>query len=173
MIIIIEGMDNCGKSTLIKKLSSEDKNPKKLCFNSTSPPKGVESDWAIYNNFAVFGKSMDLSEDGWNIYMDRAHLGETVYAPLYRDMDPSWVWKMERELELNEECVLIVMVCDKTHAEEHNDGNNISDDHHDEERKLFENSYRTSSIENKLLVDVSDKGFEESQKEIEEWLETV
>lgn len=160
-VIIIEGQDNCGKSTLIRNLIKNNKNPKRIVCSSVSPPAGVNaSEWAFMHYSFSLDNAIKLSREGWDVYFDRAHLGEAVYGPLYRETPGDWVFNMESGLNLdnNDDVSLIVLIGTDGHLSKFDDGLSLSTDFFEEERKLFRKAYENSLIKHKDIW-VLDKSY--------------
>ena len=72
MIIILEGPDGSGKTTLANTLAKQTKYPVKHCVQ----PKPGES--------GMFGMYLDLIKSNKNLIMDRSWYSEMVYGPVMR-----------------------------------------------------------------------------------------
>lgn len=86
--LIFEGLDNCLKTTLIEKLLKMPLNPGSFqILKYTAPPRGVLSreDWQ-YETFLNMFKALDFfNKENINSILDRAHIGDFVYGPKYRN----------------------------------------------------------------------------------------
>jgi thymidylate kinase len=157
-IYVIEGMDNCGKTSVINHLIKNDPEPRRLVLHSSTPPKGVDAlEWSMEHYQNIMDVALSLSDDGWSIYMDRAHLGECVYGPIYRNTNGDWVFDLEEDLCYSgddEEIYLIVLVGTDKHCKEYDDGLNISSDKFSIERDLFKKAFNNSTIKKKILIEM-------------------
>lgn len=73
MIIVIEGENKCGKTTLSKYIVEK----YGFKYTKVSQP-GPDGPYKEYTNILAFIKH------GENVVIDRFHLGEEVYGPIYR-----------------------------------------------------------------------------------------
>lgn len=86
MVYIFEGMDNCLKDTLIQ-LFRSNLSPQTQVLKYSSPPKGVlnPEQWQKAHFTDMFDLLKTNLEGGSrNLILNRAHLGEYVYSPIYR-----------------------------------------------------------------------------------------
>ena len=159
MKIIIEGLDRCGKSTLIENIIKHYKKPfMKLHFYG--PPfkdksKDIQFDKELYGSLLNAFNLFD------NVIADRSHLGALVYSPLYRGHDGSHVLDIGSDFP---ECtILITLIDNATNLLLRDDGLSFSTDldKKNKEIQLFIDAHKTSSIKNKLIIDVSDKDIQE------------
>ena len=84
-LLIVEGQDNCGKSTLISNFKKIHTNPKCITIVTGSPPINVNEEWNYDYYSEVFNAIIILLQDGYDIILDRFHIGETAYGPIYRN----------------------------------------------------------------------------------------
>jgi len=161
MIYIIEGMDNCGKSTLIDRLVNKNQNPHRMIVHSVKPPKCQDVEqWSLLHYLGCMREFMELSSRGWDIYLDRSYLGDAVYGPLYRSTDASWVFDLEKKLKLDEfDISLLVLVGEVSGLVKRDDGLSLSLENLDKERKLFTDVFNKSTICEKTLINVDLDGF--------------
>lgn len=163
MIIIVEGQDRCGKSTLVKQLRHYYiKNPKTIVHHSSAPPT-VENcfQWEVEHYTNLFQLSKTLNTEGWDIIFDRFHLGAAVYGKLYRDVDSNEIFKMDHRLMV-EDCVLIVLVDEAKGILSREDGDSLESTAHeyDVTKKEFIYAYASSSCKHKILLNISAIGFD-------------
>lgn len=80
MILIVDGMDRCGKSTLVNSFGTS-------VYSHTKPPKSAQNDFAGWerNHYEVFSKYYDLlSKGGSKVVVDRFVSSVFVYGPRFR-----------------------------------------------------------------------------------------
>jgi len=161
MIYIIEGMDNCGKSTLIERLVNKNQNPHRMIVHSVKPPKCQDVErWSLLHYLECMSEFMELSRRGWDIYLDRSYLGDAVYGPLYRSTGASWVFDLEKKLKLDEfDISLLVLVGEVSGLVQRDDGLSLSLENLNKERKLFTDGFDKSTIREKTLINVDLDGF--------------
>lgn len=171
MLLIIEGLDRCGKSTLIKNLRKHYfTSPKTMAFHSSAPPTDTEDPqfWETQHYNHMFGQSFYLAgEEGYDIIADRLHLGASVYGKKYRNSDDTDIFALEEYwVNFNEnhpykaDVGLIVLVDDPCALMKRDDGDSNEKSLKDfsETKGLFEEAYVKSSIPNKLQINVSHIG---------------
>lgn len=161
MILIIEGMDNCGKSTLIKQIRKYIlKSPETLSMHCATPPDGCNSGWSQEHYSKILELSRRLSDTGWDIILDRSHLGEDVYGPIYRNEEADYVYDLE-EAELHGADVkLIVLLDSPENALSREDGDSYSTKVKDVQRihDRFLAVFDKTTISGKMLYHISDEG---------------
>jgi len=165
MILIIEGMDRCGKSTLIDQLRKRYfiNNTRVLVHHSSSPPK-VENpnEWEIqhYRHMLDASYMLNYSHD-FDVIFDRFHLGAIVYGKKYRNADPEDIYSIENMyIYPNDEIALVLLTDWTSNIMERDDGNSIeySPSEFDETRIAFEEAFKRSIIPNKLHINIHENG---------------
>lgn len=163
-VIIIEGPDNCGKDTLIERLSKNYKNPVVI---HCSQPTGDNLtkfyfDGLIYKTLdCYYNNNVDA------IIHNRSMYGEYVYGQKYRNENLDSIKSMLYNLEVGQlktfifkwDLFFILLTSDSVKLlSDHDDGLSISSKSEDikEEIKLFEEVFSSSLIENKKRVLVND-----------------
>lgn len=160
--IVVEGMDRCGKDTLIKGLRKLIQNPRILDHHSTSPPKGVDAlEWSRIYYWSILYLSRALQVLGWDVIANRCHIGETVYGPIYRQTDPEFIWEQEKDYLDLDNTWLIVVVDNGLSLMRRDDGlsNESSITEFNQVRDAFTSSFHKSAIKNKILINISDDGW--------------
>lgn len=172
-VIICEGLDRCGKSTQIAKL--QDYFKEKGVESSVMHYAGVDvNDFGPFTNPAKEIASRTRYDDMLNIaerhvdsthvlIFDRAHLGEYVYAPLYRNYDGEYVFELEKKFpNLTEKAFLFVFTDAAEHLISRDDGLSLTTDLEKkrEEIKRFEKAFIFSNIKHKFHIDISNKSID-------------
>lgn len=161
MIIILEGMDNTGKSTLANQLREVFTDT--VMVHSTKPPLSVKTpfDWEMryYFNTAVM-----FSENPLNTILDRFHLGTYVYGKRYRNYTDDEVTQLfdltEGALLSGDQPVYLFTLIDTgSNLVSRDDGLSFEQTapDYDITREAFIKAHDKSSL-NKLLIDVSANG---------------
>lgn len=162
-LIILEGLDRVGKTTLIKELRKTISNPKVMSLSSASPPKCVdEPGWTPTHYWALMMEVSDLVSEGWTIIMDRFHIGETVYGPIYRNSETDYIWQYEETLLAHDKDVWLITLVDNGESIiARDDGGSHEKDAeaYDRTRMAFEASHAKSKIANKLLINITNNGW--------------
>lgn len=185
---LIDGIDRLGKSSLIQRILQVygyhlviHYDKPQLLENELgsamdikeADPKELDPDFAKIQHLSKEDIARRLYQEQANqgmfellgtetsIIFDRTHLGEMVYAPLYRKYDGSYVYQMEKELietkpyTAHEDIRLILLTSSNTEMLQ-DDGLSFDPKKKDEEQKLFIDAFNRSQLTNKVIVDVHD-----------------
>lgn len=180
MILIIEGMDRCGKSTLISNLRKNHfANSKLIVHHSSAPPKCVADSnaWEVdhYTNLSNTFHKLSAN-DGYDIICDRFHLGAMVYGMRYRGLKPYTIFEVDRDIISKGEEQKIGLILLTDYAEnimQRNDGESIETTvkEFNDTRIEFMNFFNYSLIENKLHINITENGgFENTLPKVMEFL---
>ena len=159
--IIIEGPDRTGKDTQIDLIRKNFTcRPFQLLHYRTPPKSFIEFN---YQQKIFHGMFELISLNKCNFILNRSHLGEHVYASLYRFYDPSYIWYFESVYEklyhYNDRTLLVLLVDSPENLLFREDGNSHSTqiDNKRKELKLFEEAYIMSTIKNKIMINIENK----------------
>jgi len=167
MVYIFEGMDNCLKDTLIQ-LFRSNLSPQTQVLKYSSPPKAVlnPEQWQKAHLTDMFELlKTNLEGSSRNLILNRAHLGEYVYSPIYRGYEGGWIFDLEkaflRDSTFDKETLKLFVFYDSDNLKLNlrEDGNSLSDnkdENLDQERTRFLEAFEKSSIANKQLFNLSD-----------------
>lgn len=182
-IIIIEGMDNCGKDTLIQHIqsmfngsimihssspASKDNTYAALEVKATQQNIFEKIEFIIKSdaNKVVMGNEM---YDCWPIILNRSMYGELIYGPKYRHAGYDFVLDYVRDIELKLESLrlndndvyYIQLVTDSVDfIQKNDDGKSLSKNDTEalqDEIDMYNMLYKTVGLSNKLLVTVNIK----------------
>ena len=180
MILIIEGMDRCGKSTLVEQLRKRYfPNPKTIVHHSSSPPKvGNPNLWEITHYSSLLDHSFQLSIDhDFDIIFDRFHLGAIVYGQKYRNANPQDIYGVENMFIGPNDDIALVLLTDWTHNimdRDDNDSLESSPSEFDETRIAFEEAFSRSIIPHKLHINIHENGgFKNTHPTVTQFLDGV
>lgn len=182
MILIVEGPDNVGKSTLIKNIRKHIlTSPHTIAIHSSSTPNGEDSiKWPFYHYCAILDLADALSfAQHWNVILDRSHLGEYVYGSIYRgisDKDLQYLFEIEDIIKYSGDTYLILLTDEPENLLEREDGDSLSANIEDITNVTgrFLEAYNKSSIENKLHYNLStDGGFDNLFPTVKEFLKNA
>lgn len=177
---LIEGLDRLGKSTLIDgilnargfhqvihyekpKLLDVYMDPRVVHHKFLVKPDEKEAAWKQraleeyqYDSFhAMFA----MIQSGAHLIMDRAHLGEMVYAPLYRKYNGDYVLSLEEEYHVNTcyHAKLILLTEDFSKSKHfQDDGQSLGPESaRAKEQELFINAFERSKFRYKQIVNVT------------------
>lgn len=183
MILIIEGMDRCGKTTLISNLRKNYFiNPKTIVHHSSAPPKVVadSNSWEVdhYRDLSYVFHHLS-SREGYDIICDRFHLGAIVYGMKYRGLDPYTIYKVDAENIAggNEKNIAMVLLTDNVDSVmSRDDGESLESSRAEFESTCaeFVRVFGYSVIPHKLHINITDNGgFENTLPTVVNFLENV
>jgi len=118
--------------------------------------KHVQHSTEMYSGlFRMIGA---LRPEGISVIFNRSHLGESIYAPLYRGYSGDFVFNIEakhRDL-IQADLYLITLVNDPDRILSRDDGKSLYKTREDVQADIdgFVRAHRKSLIKNKLLLDV-------------------
>ena len=163
MNIIVEGCDCTGKDTQIKFIETEFERLKKAVHifhysNITlDSNKNIENASKIrYREmFNLLNKSDDL-----NVFiMNRSHLGEAVYSPIYRGYSGDYVFDYEKDFMIKEhqntKLILLIddpeKIIERDKARGDNNSFSLDIDKKKTEIVLFERAFDKSFLDKKMI----------------------
>jgi thymidylate kinase len=175
---MIEGLDRLGKDTLIGGIQHRRgyhqvlhfSKPVQLeCYTPAEAGDPIESKREALFRYqeASFRTMFSLMRDATysHIICNRAHLGENVYAPMYRGYDGSYVFGLERSFRMDQvqNLRLILLTEDFDIAEELcsgivDDGESFDFTKRRQEQELFLAAFDNSIIRDKRIICVTDRG---------------
>lgn len=94
MLLILEGLDKCGKTTFANKFAK-----KARIIHSTKYDDSVK----------VLAQAVRMSQNGKLVILDRSFLSEMCYGPVYRNenkIKPAHIMKITKLLKLTDYCIL-------------------------------------------------------------------
>lgn len=163
MRIIIEGIDRCGKSTLINNILKH-YGPHPI-IHCSSPPKGIENPGKYQEVF--FDKCFKiLDEKASDVIFDRCHLGEYIYGPLYRKTDPNFIFDIESFHQIACEDTRLVLLYTDDFSIMKDDGLSFNYNARDKEHDLFLEAFQKSKIKNKYMLKVNERNQYRNEIEI-------
>jgi thymidylate kinase len=177
-LILLEGGDRLGKSSLIEGLCKYFNFDNVIIRHFGKPPEGLSPKEVLDYQFKCFNNEAQLVHEikrlfhytKYSYYNDiiiwnRAHLGEYVYSQMFRNGDPKELkekllfWEKFNLNYKNEpyfQVYLITLIADPEFFLSREDGNSFSKclEEKTKELELFKEAHNFSVIENKLLVKV-------------------
>lgn len=178
MLLIIEGMDRCGKSYLVEHLRKRFfTSPNIIVHHSSSPPKVEDPNgWELRHYTSLFQTSQMLVDDYfYHVIFDRFHLGAAVYGAKYRNANPSDIYELDRDwLSGYGNAALILLTDNPEVIASRDDGESLesSVDEYAETAAAFIEAYKMSSCVDKLHINVTDNGgFKNTIPTVEKFLE--
>lgn len=173
--IIIEGIDRLGKDTLIQGLKNKlgyfhdvhYQKPEMLEFyikrarHALNVPDNFIDDkikslaQKLYQQQS-FTDMMKMLQIDVRFILNRAHLGEFVYAQRYRSYDGDYVFELEKNIAGFLDSTLLVLLHTSSFEFIKDDGLSFDFNKKDEEQMDFIRAFEKSQIKHKLLLDVND-----------------
>lgn len=164
MLVIIEGLDRCGKSTLAEHLRKRYfTSPNILVHHSSSPPKVEDPNmWELAHYTSLFYTSKFLVDRYfYNVIFDRFHLGAAVYGKKYRGANPVDIYEIDKYFIHNYSNAALILLTDNPEAiAARDDGDSLekSVEEYTQTAAAFIEAYKMSSCVNKLHINITDNG---------------
>lgn len=153
---LIDGVDRLGKSTLIENIQQMlgyhlmvhyDKPKSLKCYkNVYTDPLERYQKACNYNMFHLLQSSV-------KVIFDRTHLGELVYAPIYRGYSGDYVLELEARHNTSDARLILMTTSDMNVGED--DGESYDWSKREQEQEAFKAAFARSTIKDKLIIDVS------------------
>lgn len=175
MHYIIEGLDRLGKDTLIDGILNAKGFHQVIHFSKPArlgyyKPEGLEltdPELKAYqleqyqrNSFLTMF-SMLRSAQFASLVLNRAHLGEHVYAPMYRGYQGDYVFSLEKTFMMDQ-CphIKLILLTEDFSVSKHfiDDGESFDITKREQEQNRFIEAFNRSVIANKKIVCVTDAG---------------
>jgi len=155
---IIEGLDRLGKSTLIDGILQNQGFYQVLHYTKPQKLDFYDGNLQCYqrDNFNVM---FNILRNVSNVILDRAHLGECVYAPMYRGYSGDYVFEDERFYRMDaEDTIRLILLVEDFSKSKHfiDDGLSLGTaDKREAEQKLFIEAFNKSIFPNKKIICVT------------------
>lgn len=148
MVIIIEGIDRVGKTTLCDMII--DAIPFMNFVRFRDDTRYVHSFQNMDINTEKINTLQNLMEQGLvdNVILDRYHLTEWVYGGVDRQYENDEMWDIDKRMQENVPCILIYVVPTDVRLSSQEHGKNLS-----RHNAWFNEAYEQTVIENKVKVD--------------------
>lgn len=174
MVIILTGLDNVGKTTQTAKLQQilTDKPLHQIHYTAL---KGFDDKSELINYTSKMYTQMfsmtKLFNDKAHFIIDRFHIDEAVYAPMYRSYSGDYVFEIEdmfNKTEFWNDVYLITFIDSIDNVIKRDDGLSHSIDPKLKQKEIegFIKAHDKSSIKNKYLMDIEGKDIDTVFKEI-------
>ncbi len=180
MIFLIEGLDRCGKNSQIKLIQPLfiDKPLHVLHYSNykgfDTPEQSENYSYNVYKN--MFRLLYDNYEQN-HFILNRSHIGESVYAPLYRNYNGDYVFNIELYHKRNHkqfwnQIKLITFIDEVENLIKRDDGLSHSIDPTLKQNEIdaFINSTEKSNILHKKIININGKSIEEVFEEVKDFL---
>lgn len=165
---LIEGLDRLGKDTLLDGIRHRMgyhqvlhyKKPNLLEYYSKEMPRALAFRKYQEVGFRTMFQLLSGAPSA-KIICNRAHLGECVYAPIYRNYSGDYVFELEREFKVHQlSQTRLVLLIEDFDVSKHfvDDGNSLGGkEKRQEEQQLFLKAFNTSAFPDKKIIRVTDR----------------
>jgi len=170
MKVLIEGLDNVGKDTQINAIIKHFKKTF-LHLHYYGCPIKNDKEANIQWTTELYTEMFDILKCKDNVICNRSHIGEMVYAELYRGYSGDFVLDIEAKYPHND-LMLITFVDEAENLIERDDGLSFTTDI-DKKRKeidLFVKAHNKSNIGYKLLININNMSIEEVTNKVIEFI---
>lgn len=163
--IIFEGLDRCLKDTLIDKVKGY--LPPSHTLHYAKPPKVEDVKFFQRMSFnQMFKMIKNLYHMNFTLILNRAHIGEFVYSPIYRNYSGEYVFDIEKKFDLGN--VFLIVLYDSNYEAylKRDDGESFNEGNIENVKKeidAFREGYQKSVIPNKIEIDLKDYYLDEKQ----------
>lgn len=179
MVLIFDGPDRCGKSTQIKKIQSLliDRPLHVLHYSALKGFKTNE-DVKAYSD-SLYRSMFTLLENNYktnHFILDRSHISEVVYSPMYRNYDGSYVYNLENQYigtDFWKEVYLITFIDNAENLIDRDDGLSFTTEleKKNQEIQSFMNATLKSNIINKIIINIANKDIDTVYEEIKTFMQ--
>lgn len=143
--VVLEGVDCSGKTAIAKALVKMSPTFDKIVHFSN--PKDLEDGQVQYMAMAARLNSET------KLVLDRAQIGERVYAPKYRGYYPLYMNELDETIP--KETLFVLVVADVKEIERRFDGKFIDKEDIDELQKTFFAEFSDSPLKSKMVLDTT------------------
>jgi hypothetical protein len=168
--LMIDGIDCLGKDTLINNIINKCgyyqvmhfSKPKVLsCYSPNGPLTQTERTTALRKyQEAGFRNMFSMFRDApySKLIANRSHLGENVYAPLYRGYSGDYVFDLEATFMRNVTGTRLILLTENFNFSKHfvDDGFSFNIQKREEEQEMFLSAFERSCIIDKRVICVTD-----------------
>lgn len=160
-VVIFEGQDRCLKSTMIDRLIRTDSLHNYHTIHYGKPPK---IDTVQQYQEKTYSQMFELLSENMDFILDRSHLGEMIWSPIYRKYDAKpFIQNVEKkwyQANKNEKNIFLFILVDSnfekwSKRDDLQGLNNGNATKHLEEISYFKESLNYTCIERKFFYDLS------------------
>src|SRR5574344_1179616 len=178
MTILLEGTDRVGKSSqaqaILNFFAKKGKVVQMLHYGaikSLTPNESRTYSGKLYTD--MFKMADDASKTSRVLLFDRSHIGEYVYAPMYRNYDGSYIFDIEKKFKDENPAAfytvyLITFIDDAENIIKRDDGLSFTTDVEKKKKEIdaFVEATNKSLIEHKKIINIKGKTIEDVSKEV-------
>lgn len=158
-VIIVEGLDRCGKDTIIKHI--EKKVGSSIVIHCVAPQGRTNEEKLRWQKmkFEHDLKMVNTTQlKNMTVIFNRSYIGEAVYGPIYRGTDSDWIYELEEKYVDLENSCLILLTADPKFIVKNDDGLSFTTDVKKKQVEIdkFKEAFERSKIQNKLHLVVNE-----------------
>lgn len=174
---MIEGLDFLGKSSLISDIQNTLGYHQVIHFEKPKKLDAYAGDLYQYQRASFENLLHALRAPFFNVICDRAHLGEAVYADLYRGYSGDYVFNLEHFFRLQDlRGLRLILLTEDFSISNHfkDDGQSFDPSKRIEEQQRFISAFEKSIIRDKQIICVTDPktgGFRDRKDVLQEALQ--
>lgn len=169
MFIIMEGLDNVGKDTQIRNLQTTCASKFNIETHVLhySNIKGLSGEKCKLYSEKLYRSMFNIMDDLFDynkpiFILNRSHIGEAIYSPMYRNYNGDYVFDIEKEFcnrKFWKTLSLIVFIDNAENLIKRDDGLSFTTDLNKKEMEigLFKSAFKKSNIKNKKLININKK----------------
>jgi len=157
---LIEGLDFLGKSSLVSGIQQKRGHHAVLHFSKPIALDCYNSSLREYQERS-FRTMFSILRDAkyTSLICDRAHLGECVYAPLYRSYFGDYVFELEKAFAMHQNhSTRLILLTEDFSISKHfvDDGESFDITKREQEQEMFIAAFERSVISDKRIICVTD-----------------
>jgi len=181
MILLLEGIDKVGKTTQMTKIQPLLNDKSLMCLHYMSI-KGFEEHYMtkLYSKemYSDMFRIMRNEYKNINFLVDRSHIGEVVYSPMYRGYSGEYVYDIEKGYcnsynnAFWDEIYLITFIDKPENTIGRDDGLSFTTSLKTKQKEInaFIEATEKSHIKNKIIINIDGKDEDTVFKEIKKFL---
>lgn len=159
---IVCGVDRLGKDTLIDNIQQKLGHHFVLHYSKPQALEAYDNDAKKYQEESFYRGFSLIENCRWglsrtNLIFNRFHLGECVYAPLYRGYTGTYVFDLEEEFDVETwDRVKLILLTTSDFSIVQDDGESFDFSKKEQEQELFKQAFYRSAFPCKTMIDVAD-----------------
>ena len=174
---IVEAVDGLGKTTLIQGIKNVKGYYPIMHYQKPELLEIYQEANSIISplyeyQYATFVSMMQLIESKIPMIFDRSHIGEYIYAPMYRNYDGKYIFELEKQYNMaNQYHTKLILLTTSNWEYIIDDGKCHDFTKRVEEQQRFIEAFDKSILPNKIKIDIAKPNGD--RKTVEELLEEI
>ena len=158
---VLEGVDRVGKSSLVSGIQHKRGFHATMHFSKPIALDCYNGSLREYQERSFRAMFSILRDAKYTPFIcDRAHLGECVYGPLYRQTDGDYVFDLEKSFDMQQNhSTRLVLLTEDFSVSRHfvDDGESFDITKREQEQEMFIAAFERSIIPDKRIICVTDR----------------